>query len=1161
MIIQEFPEVVPAFVEHGRVEALDGYFSELRELLGRYLPPEVFRDYYGSANPSTLKQAVRNFALSLPLVRWSVDEGVPGTMSVFLLCPARHCVAIMDFFYEMVEHWSNPGSHMLMVSAKNYLFRFQDVGDERFLAVELVGLVESARDVVNLRRNLPTLVEEIHLGVKAPAHAYQILESKGMSHDEKLTLMQERLLGSIQRHPRLFGGDVLGELQYFRIHGSDEFMSLRDSHHMCRIVSAHYYFRRLIQRALVTHANKRHVKVKLWKTQLKFPFGAKHVLGIGIALNFVKPHELLEAEHIRRAVDQFVPGVKVVPASFFQYRRGVDPVCCFYLEVEKADSTPFTFQEKSLLSQQLPERLQGSVETLVRSVFMKRNEEEVFQNILLLSRELKYVGDIPQVFISYHGQGDDEFVYNIILVRVRKEGMRSLDELFEELPSEVRYFSEQVRVVGTLRKRYPKEANVFTLRIRKERFFRRDHSLDLYRARKYVVHLLNDRVGEVRDYNGGLILKQNELLASVKDLLEEEPEADEFLLENFFYALTPVVMQTVLRPEVVRSLYMLLLQALSGPPCKKGDYQLVEREEGEASLLMILADDSSFSERLYRYFDSLGCAGTELAYSLVESNGVFCLSCAYLVPSEEKRARFCSEVALSIEEWHREKRSTGHLRINLAGGSPVLDPRMGINGMSGVIIKMLYEGLTRMAPGGKPELALAKKVHLSADQCTYTFTLRESVWSNGMNVTAHDFEYAWKKVLDPSLDFRFRFLFYPIRKAKAARRGQASLDEVGVKAVDEKTLKVELEHPTPYFLELVSLWCFAPLCHEVEKVHPGWAHYGDDRYVCNGPFRLSKWGTGQGIEVVKNKSYWQADLVEIQRISIATEKDPEVVYRLFEQDQLDWIGDPICQIPRKRLSQLVQNQVAKSHPAAALVWMQFNAGRFPFNVLKIRKAFGYAVDRKKLIDKACIGDEEPATSVLPPSMQLQKEPYFPDGNRELARKLFEEGIQQVGLDIRDFPTVTVSFPDLEGFRGVAENIAEQCREVLAIPMTVEAYSPEQFLTTVLKKHQYQMGCCLWHSWLNDPTYNLQHLKYRDNGINTSQWEHSEFIRLLDKSDSNLDQEVRRQNLQAAEKVLLDDMPLSPLYSFRRRYLAKERVKGVVVTNTGHVDFRWASVDS
>ena len=205
-----------------------------------------------------------------------------------------------------------------------------------------------------------------------------------------------------------------------------------------------------------------------------------------------------------------------------------------------------------LLNEGLADALRDHIEQLVQPIFMPRNEEEVIKNILLLANQLKYVNDLPQVMITFDEQTDEHLSFTVILLRVLKGKVKPIDELFKPVSAGIRFVHEQSKVVGKVRKRYPKEANVFRLQIGKEDFFRTNNSLDFYRARQEIYSYLENIIGEVRDFNGGLISKQNEKLNVLKNDLGDIGNYNLLLLENFFYSITPSIMRNLLEVMLFR---------------------------------------------------------------------------------------------------------------------------------------------------------------------------------------------------------------------------------------------------------------------------------------------------------------------------------------------------------------------------------------------------------------------------------------------------------------------------------------------------------------------------------------------------------------------------------------------------------------------------------
>lgn len=194
------------------------------------------------------------------------------------------------------------------------------------------------------------------------------------------------------------------------------------------------------------------------------------------------------------------------------------------------------------------------------------------------------------------------------------------------------------------------------------------------------------------------------------------------------------------------------------------------------------------------------------------------------------------------------------LRLNLHSEPPSLDPRKFTDTTSGHVLIMLFEGLTRIDIDNKPKPGAAEKILISKDKCTYTFTLRDSLWCNGERVTAEDFAYSWRKMLDPLFPSEFAYKLFVIKNAAEVKAGKLPMEALGLHVLDEKTLEVTLNHPTPYFLELTAVpYCF-PVNKKIDVEFPDWAAEAGPHYISNGPFCLKKWEHENEILVKKTRT-------------------------------------------------------------------------------------------------------------------------------------------------------------------------------------------------------------------------------------------------------------------------------------------------------------------
>ncbi len=527
------------------------------------------------------------------------------------------------------------------------------------------------------------------------------------------------------------------------------------------------------------------------------------------------------------------------------------------------------------------------------------------------------------------------------------------------------------------------------------------------------------------------------------------------------------------------------------------------------------------------------------------------------------RLVFCCFVLLCCigcqqsESSRLETQSSKMLCLSLPNDVDSLDPRQVISYPTVFPIKMLFEGLMCIGPDGTVKHAIARAHEISENQRVYTFYLRSSKWSNGDEITAFDFEYAWKTLLDPKIDSKGKHNFYAIKNAEAIVHGKLPLDALGVKAVDSKTLIVELEHPAAYFLEVVATSSFFPVNARMDKQFPAWGRKGDKELVCNGPFTLQSRKWDDEMIFVKNPDYWDAEHVHLPGIKIYIIKDASTMLSMFEKNELDWAGKPLSRLPLDAIPHLKQQGKIIQFPCAGLDWYFFNVRSFPFSNKKMRQAFTYAINRKAITDHILQEGETPALAILPGSLATQSQPFFADNNVKLAVKLFNEGLQELGVEKKDFPAIVVHYSNSRQiWQRVSEALQQQWQQAFGISIKLQQQDSKAHYNT-LSKGDFQIGSMGWLSWLHDPIYIMQTFRFASDSVNFSKWEHPEYQRLIAATEEELDPVKRRQLFNAAERILTDEFPVAPVNYMTVAYAKNPHLKNVYVSELFEVDFRWA----
>jgi oligopeptide transport system substrate-binding protein len=503
------------------------------------------------------------------------------------------------------------------------------------------------------------------------------------------------------------------------------------------------------------------------------------------------------------------------------------------------------------------------------------------------------------------------------------------------------------------------------------------------------------------------------------------------------------------------------------------------------------------------------------------------------------------------------KKSESVLKINIQFDPQTLDPRKSRGLNDRILINMLFEGLMRTNRDGQADFALAETMELSSDLKTYVFHLRDASWSNGDPVKASDFVYAWKTALDPKFPSENAYQMYCIKHAKSIKNGERPLDDLGAWALDEKTLKVELEEPTPYFLELLTFTTFFPVHTSMDL--PGLSE--DQRLaqlITCGPFQLLKWKHNDSIEVKKNEKYWDASVVKLSKISMCmVPEDTEL--KMFESKELDWAGSPMGTLSTDVIGTLKEKGVLNFQPFLGTYFFRVNIKQPPFHLASMRKALALAINRKAIVDHITQGNQTPAVGLVPRTMGL--EPVsFSDAATEEAKALFQKGLDEMGVTVQSLPEITLIYTSRQINHRIAQAVQQQWQEALGITVKLEAMEAKVYFDR-LGQQDYQLASGNWIADYNDPINFLEVFKFNKASSNNTHWENEQYIRLLDQSNLVGHPEKRKEILSKCESILMQEMPIIPLYHMSMVYAKNDHLKEIVMSPIGNLDFKWAYLDN
>jgi len=483
------------------------------------------------------------------------------------------------------------------------------------------------------------------------------------------------------------------------------------------------------------------------------------------------------------------------------------------------------------------------------------------------------------------------------------------------------------------------------------------------------------------------------------------------------------------------------------------------------------------------------------------------------------------------------------------------DPPIGFDSVSWTALNNLMEGLTRLDNNHEPQAAIAENWDVSEDGKVYTFHLRENAnWSNGDPVTAGDFAFAWKRLLNPETKSPAAFLGYFIEGGEAYANGKGSQDDVKVKVIDEKTFEVTLTSPQAYFLDVITNPAFFPINEKVATENPEWFSEADS-FVGNGPFQLTKWEHDSYFEMEKSETYWDADTVKLNKIHWAMVDDSNTEYQMFQNGELD-----TSDVPAELSEQLFSEGKVKVEDQAGTYFYRFNVTKEPFTNKNIRKAFALAVDQQQIVDYVTKNQEKPAYGFVSYGYLDNNGNDFRETSGDLvktnveeAKKLLEQGLKEEGYTT--LPEVTLTYSTNDTHKAIAEALQAMFKDNLGVDvklanMESSVFTQEQ---TALK---LQLSRSSFLADYGDPINFLENFQ-TGLAMNRTGWSNAEYDQLIKDAKNESDEAKRFELMYKAETLLLDEAPIFPIHFYNYVYLQNDSVTGIVRHPVGYLELKWA----
>jgi len=542
------------------------------------------------------------------------------------------------------------------------------------------------------------------------------------------------------------------------------------------------------------------------------------------------------------------------------------------------------------------------------------------------------------------------------------------------------------------------------------------------------------------------------------------------------------------------------------------------------------------------------------------------------------------------------------LKYNMTQEPQFLDPGKATGIPEFTVLLNLFDGLTRYDQNHEIKPSIAEKWEGPSQDHIYTFHLRKDMkWSNGDPVTAHDFEYSWKRALSPELASEYAYQLYYLKKGKdlnsavpaenqsefsmenkyyypkldengevlldadghptANTELPLSLDDLGVKALDDYTLEVQLEAETPFFLSLLTFTTYLPVNAKVVSAHPDWAK-STENFVSNGPFKITEWKHAEKIIVQKNENYWDKDAVNLSEIQFLMIDNQTTELAMWESGALDFATNP----PPIEFERLKKENKLQIQPYLGTYYYAFNTSKKPFDNPLVRKALTLAINRQALVDNITKGGQLPAMAFVPfgiPDALSDKEfrtseteAFFLDNNIEEAKALLADAGYPEGAN---FPEFEILYNTNETHQSIAQAIQQMWKENLGIQTRLINQEWKVYLDN---RSSLEFDVCRagWIGDYMDPSTFLD-MFYSKSGTSDTGWTNKKYDQLIEQSRFAEDSFLRMRYLHEAEAILMDEMPIAPIYFYTRPVLVNPKLLNYIASALGYTDFKWAEMDT
>lgn len=488
------------------------------------------------------------------------------------------------------------------------------------------------------------------------------------------------------------------------------------------------------------------------------------------------------------------------------------------------------------------------------------------------------------------------------------------------------------------------------------------------------------------------------------------------------------------------------------------------------------------------------------------------------------------------------------LNVAVASESSSFDPAISIGDANMYIFGLIYESLTRFGEDQNIVDGLAESVEHNEDYTQWTYHLRDSAWSNGEPVTADDWVYGITRLLDGSTEVAYPDFNYEIKNAREIFAGELDASELGVTAVDEKTVQFDLAYPVPYFDKLLTHCQHFGINRSFVESIGGDDNYGTsaDTVLADGPYYVDSWEKDNIVVLKKNPYYWNKDNIAIEQINVYVIPDESTQTNMFLNGELD-----IVDISAQRVSAIESaGYEILSYNNGRSAYLRYNMSNTYLSNKYIRQAISCVIDRESIVDNVLKNGSTVADGFVPVGLsgadstfrELVGSTLTYTYDLDRAQELLAKGLDELGVSAGDI-TFTLLAKNTDEFTSVAGALQQLLQEGLGVKVNVETLDSSS-VTTKVKAYDFDVVLLSWGADFDDATNFLGSYEH-DADSNLALYISEEFNETYKNAVYTTDQTERILGLGEAEKILLEDEAITPLYYTAQYYAVSDRVKGVI----------------